>query len=840
MWARESIAVVPIRVPAKASLVRFLLSPVGKVLLSLGIFFFVVAAGTATYLYIHYALLVDAKLKAGPFAETAMVFATPEPITVGESMTREELVAALRKRGYTESRSNRLGWYNPRADGVEIFPTVDSWPGAEAGVIFIRGNVVSRIVSNRDNTERNTYFLEPELITNLFDRKREKRRLVRFNDIPRTLIHAVISAEDKRFFQHAGFDPLRVLKTIWVDVTEQRRFGASTISMQLARMFWLSQEKTFQRKASEAIITLIIEQKLTKEQIFEYYSNQVDLGRRRSFAVHGFGEAASVYFGKDIRDLRVEEAALLAGLIQRPNYLNPYRWPERAVQRRNIVLSLMKDNGFLTELQYIEAVKSPLRLAAGGAESTDAPYFVDLVHDELQEKFTDIDFQTGSYRVYTTLDMKLQRDAVEAVRVGMAEVDALLAKRKKKYPPPQVALVALDPNTAEVKALIGGRNYGVSQLNRTQARRQPGSIFKPFVFAAALKASLEGAQTITPVTMVVDEPTTFWYDDKEYSPSNFKQQFSGAVTMRTALSKSLNIPTVKFAEMTGYANVSTLAREAGLSGVRGTPAVALGSYDVTPLDIAGAYTIFSHGGVWVERNFVKEIRSSSGGLIYEYKPQQRQVLDPRVSYMVTNLMEEVLRSGTGAGARGRGFGLPAAGKTGTSHDAWFAGFTTKLLCIVWVGFDNNEELPLEGAKAALPIWTEFMKRAHRYREYRAVTGFTPPDGIVTVDVDPLSGELATSACPKPKAEVFIAGTQPQHLCHLHGGSGIRTSIASWDEEEAAPSPAPLRSQTVIPDRPRRASVRRPTGNAEIPSAAATPKPAPEKKGFWGRVKSIFQ
>jgi penicillin-binding protein 1B len=828
---------LPIKIPAGAWFVRFLLSRVGKVVLAFAVCLLVLCAGTFTYFWIHFSNIVNTKLKEGPFRETAMVFATPEPVSVGDAMRAEELEAALKKRGFTESRSNRIGWYHLRSDGVEIFPGTDAWIGAEPGVVFLRNNVVTRIVSNRDNTERNVYYLEPELITNLYDRNREKRRLVKFNDIPKVLIHAVISIEDKRFFQHAGFDPLRIIKTAWVDVTEGKRWGASTLSMQLARMFWLTPEKTPQRKAAEVMITLQIEQKLSKEQIFEYYSNQVDLGRRRSFAIHGFGEGASVYFGKDIRNLRLEEAALLAGLIQRPNYFNPYRWPERAMQRRNVVLGLMRENGYITDNQYIEASRAPIQLAAGGAESTDAPYFVDLVNDELQEKFADIDFQTNSYRVYTTLDMKLQRDAVEAVRLGMQEVDALLAKKKKSYPQAQVAMVALDPLTAEVKALVGGRSYGLSQLNRALARRQPGSVFKPFVYAAVLKGSLEGTvPQVTPVTRVVDEPTTFYFDEKEYSPSNFKEQFYGTVTMRMALSKSLNIPTVKFAEMAGYGAVAELARNAGMDGVKGTPAAALGAYEVTPLDVAGAYTLFSNGGVWVERNFVREIRSNAGGLIYTYQPKKREVLDPRVAYMVTDLMQEVLRSGTAAGARSRGFGLPAAGKTGTSHDAWFAGFTSKLLCVVWVGFDDNQELPLEGSKAALPIWTEFMKRAHMYREYRGVQPFSPPDGIVTVDIDPSTGLIATAGTPSPRPEVFIAGTQPQEMSTF----GAQTRIASWDDSAPAQSPSPgvaVDRATVAARNP----VPAPARPGAVAPAQAQPPPAKEqKKGFWGRFRDIFR
>lgn len=807
-----------------------------KIILAVLLFPLLILGGLFGYYWVHYSRIIDKKLKAGPFAETAMLFAAPEPINVGDPLTFDELERSLQRRGYSTRRSDKAGWYHMRADGVEVFPGQDAYPGCEEGVVFIKDNSVARIIGTADNTERTSYLLEPELITNLFDRNREKRRIVRFKEIPPVMVQAVISAEDKRFFEHAGFDPLRIVATLWVDVTKNRRYGASTITMQLARSFWLTQEKTWKRKAAEAMITLQLEQKLTKEQIFEYYANQVDLGRRRSFAVHGFGEASQVYFGKDLRDIKVEEAALLAGLIQRPNYLNPYRHPERATQRRNIVLGLMKENGYITAAQHVQSAAAPVQLAEGGAESTDAPYFVDLVYDSLQDRFADIDFQTNNYRVYTTLDLKLQKDAVAAVEVGMKEVDALLAKRKKPYPEAQVAMVVMDPVTAEVKALIGGRNYGISQLNRAIAKRQPGSIFKPFVYASALALGLQNSDgSVTPVSTVADEPTTFWFDGKPYEPSNFHQQFNGSVTLRRALAKSLNIPTVKFAEMAGFSDVAELARNAGLEGVRGTPSVALGSYEVTPLDMASAYTVFSNNGVWVERSLVHEIRSQSGGLVWEHTPARREVLDPRVAYMVTDLMQEVLRSGTGAGARGRGFTLPAAGKTGTSHDAWFAGFTSKLLCVVWVGFDDNQELPLEGAKAALPIWTEFMKRAHQYREYRAVRTFEPPDGIVTTHICPITGKLATSTCPNAYAEVFLAGTQPSDLCHLHGG-GSRTLVAGWDSEEPQKT-----AQAAAADRPSRPSSRRVESQvlvSEAPSEATQPKK--EKKGFFGRIRDIFK
>ena len=836
---------MPLRlyIPKNAYVSRLLIHPLGRAVL--GVFAFLLLGGLTAFafVWIHYSRLIDQKLAIGPFARTSMVFATPESVALGDGLSSEELIQILRRRGYSDNRSNRIGWYHARADGVEVFPGPESYISTEPGVIVIRDGKVTRIVSSQDNTERQFFDLEPELITNLFDRKRQKRRLVSYGDIPKVLVDSIVSVEDKRFFQHSGFDPVRILKAVVKDIQEGRKAeGASTLSMQLARGFWLTQEKTWQRKLAEALITIQIEQKLSKEQIFEYYANNVDLGQRRSFAIHGVGEASQVYFGKDVRELSLEESALMAGIIQRPNYFNPYRHVDRATARRNLVLQLMRENGYISEQQAIEASNAPVKLAEGGIESTDAPYFVDLVYDELQDQFQEYDFQSSSYRIYTTLDMKLQRDAVEAAQVGMKEVDTLLAKRKKKYPEPQVALVALDAHTGEVKALIGGRNYGTSQLNRALAKRQPGSAFKPFVYAAALNTGLEDpSHALTPVTTVDDEPTKFDFDGQVYEPGNYGEKYYGKVTMRFALAKSLNVPTVKFAEMVGYDEVVKLARAAGMgSNVKPTPAVALGAYEVMPLEIAGAYTTFANDGVYVKQNYVKQVRAQNGSVIYDYRPVTHEVLDPRVNYMVVNLMQDVLSYGTGAGARGRGFTLPAAGKTGTSHDAWFAGFTSKLICVVWVGFDDNQELPLDGGKAALPIWVEFMKRAHKYREYRAVQRFEAPDGVVTVDVDGASGLLATASCPAGRPEVFIAGTQPINSCGGGSGEGSRTVIAGFDStndaEAKSSSPGDLKAD-------RRASRYGDSGVSQSGIDAGTKPPAEQKekkKGFWERFRGIFK
>ncbi len=767
-----------------------------------------IALGVAfLFVYFKYSILIEKKVRAGPLAGVSMVYAAPRAVSVGEALSAEDIIAHLRRAGYGEAPGAGVppelrvgtGWYRAGPDTVEIFPGPESQldpgtgPPPTAVVRFARGRV-SRIFFPSATTLAKECPLEPEILSNLSAGKREKRRPVRFDDIPKSLLQAVIATEDKRFFSHSGFDPLRIVKAAWVDLRERRKEqGASTLSMQLARSLWLDGEKSWRRKALETLIALQLERKLSKKEIFEYYGNHIYLGRRGSFNLHGFGEAARAYFGKDIRQLTRPESAMLAGMIQRPSHFNPFRWPERCLARRNLVLSLMRQQGVITDLEERDAAAAPLALASTEIESTDAPYFVDLVNDQVQSQLSEGELKSHPYRIHTTLDLELQRDAAAAVQAGMREVDALLARRTRSRQPgarapagrrqnaaplaaqanvaqaarANVALVALDPVTGAVKALVGGRDYNASQLNRALARRQPGSIFKPFVYAAALGAAAR-PPLVTTASVITDEPTTFWFNNQPYQPDNFRQQFHGSAPVRQAFARSLNVPTVKVAEKVGYAAVADLAHRAGMNAeIQPTPSIALGAYEVTPLEIAGAYTIFSNRGAYARQHWIEQVRDRAGKVTYRQPGLPAPVLDERVAYLTVNLMEDVLRYGTGAAVRARGFSLPAAGKTGTSRDGWFAGFTSRLLCVVWVGFDDNRELGLEGSKSALPIWTEFMARAHRHRRYRDALPFAAPAGIVSVSIDPASGSLAAPGCPEVLTELFLSGTQPAEVCALH-------------------------------------------------------------------------
>ncbi len=617
----------------------------------------------------------------------------------------------------------------------------------------------------------------PEFVTNLHDRSRAKRRLIRYADIPDNLRRAILTIEDHRFFDHGGIDFKRTLAAILEGVRRwEKPRGTSSITQQLARTFFLKAERSYSRKARELLLAWELESRLSKEQILVYYCNHVWMGRNGSFNIRGMGEAANTYFGKKLCNIDIAEAALLAGLIQRPSYLNPYRHPERAKRRRDVVLRKMLQHGDVTQMAYESATQAPLQLNRRDVDEEIAPYFVDLVSRRLHDRFNEDELASNGYHVHTTLDLRLQRAAVEAVRQGMAEVEDTLQRQPRFQgltpPRPEAALIALDPATGAVRALVGGRNYRRSQLNRALARRQPGSALKPFVYAAAVATGLDYGpgkrDRLTAASMLNDEPTEFAWDGEVYEPTNFRDEFGGYVTLREALRRSLNNATVKLAQRLGFETVAGLARLAKLSEtIEGTPSLALGAYEVTPLSLAAGYSIFANRGIRVEPYFIREVRESDGRTKYRRRVEAQPILDETTAFILTSLLEDVINRGTGRRVRDLGFVEPAGGKTGTDDDGWFAGYTRRLLCVVWVGFDNNRDLKIEGARSALPIWTEFMKRAHEIPNYRAPGEFEPPAGVITVEIDPTTGQLATRRCPNRTEEVFVWGTEPAAKCQFH-------------------------------------------------------------------------
>src|ERR1700694_4096529 len=794
--------------------------------------------GFFAYWYVKYDRIIEQRFRGPVFASSAKIFASPQVVKIGSKLTTPDVAAELRHAGYSEKEGQSpLGSYRLHGGSIEILPGPESYHSPEPATISVADGAVSAI-NSRASGELAAYELEPQMLASLFDaEQRSKRQLVKYDDIPKIIVEAVTSIEDRRFFQHSGVNLLRLAEAAWIDFTHQRhQQGGSTITMQLSRAFLLRPEKTFKRKLIEILIAVELEQKFSKQQIFEFYANRVDLGQRGSFTIAGFAEGSKSYFNKDLKDVTLPKAALLAGLIQAPSYLSPYRHPERALERRNTVIESMVETHAITREQADKAKAAPLKLAPPNVEASDATYYVDMVRDTLISKFNESELNDQSYQIYTTLDPELQKAAAEAGETGIKLVDNQVKKLRtkkvkvgKKFetkvlpgPQAQVALIALDPHTGAVLALVGGRDYGWSQLNHAVAKRPTGSIFKPFVYAAAMNSALDGSQAVlTPASTVTDAPSSFAYGDQIYEPRNYKEEYHGDVSLRYALAMSLNNATVKVAEQVGYDKVADLAKSAGILSVKATPAMALGSYDASPLDMAGAYTTFANNGVRLSPILLRSVRNGKGDVIANYNTDQRQVLDPRIAYVMTNMMEGVINNGLGFSAvRGRGFQPPAAGKTGSSHDGWFAGYTSNLLCIVWVGYDDYSDLRLSGAQTAAPIWAEFMKKAVVLPRYSDAKPFPQPEGVVDVQLDKITNRLATPSCPDTYTIAFVAGTEPRDTCDQSGGvQGFFSRMFGGNSEKALPPPTT-------------------NGNPQPAPGVQSEEEAGKKKSFFGKMVGV--
>jgi penicillin-binding protein 1B len=747
-----------------------------------------VVLAVSGYYYFTYRGIVDERLKQPIFASTAKIYAAPREVRPGQKLTVRLIANELHEAGYTvdgASQTSPLGTYAEGVQAITVRPGPQSFHSQDGATIHVDYGVVSTITDDHGQP-LSSYELEPVLITGLSDdANRTKRRLITYDEIPSNLVQAVLAIEDRRFFEHGGVNYFSMISWAWHDAIGDRkhRGGASTLTMQLAKLLFIADTGTIKYKLTQILVAFHLEHRFNKKQIFEMYANQIPMGQRGSFAINGFGEASQAYFGKEVGQLDLAECAFLAGIIQRPSYFNPFHHADRTIERRNLVLDSMVETGAITKDQAERAKTEGLHLSVVSVDASEAPYFVDLVHEQLLQKLGERDFNREGLRIYTSLDPDLQRVATAAVEstihVVDEKVDKLHARDKKLGVPyiyPQVALVALNPHTGQVLALVGGRSYGVSQLNHAVAKRPTGSIFKPFVYASAFATAVEGTmlpgqtKLFSPLTMLKDEQTTYGEGTPyQYTPKNFEDEYCGSCTARHALMRSLNNATIGLASLVGFDRVAALARDAGVKSARGTPSMAIGAYDATPLDMAGAYTIFANGGLHLDPWMLASVRTPSGDIIADYSPTSKQVLDSRVAYLTVSMMENVLRSdvtgsGTGAGVRNMGFTSPAAGKTGTDHDAWFAGFTSNLLCIVWVGNDDYTDIKLQGAQAAAPIWADFMKKAVLLPQYSDTNEFTAPEGVEIVKIDKVSNLLSDDSCPEGYDAAFLAGTAPMETC----------------------------------------------------------------------------
>jgi penicillin-binding protein 1B len=733
----------------------------------------VVLCGVMGYYYVVFSRMIDARIHGQMQRADPRVFARPFELQRGQAVTPRQLVDRLNDLGYSHrSRTEQPGEFTEGRDALLLIPREGERKGELVRVVFGargKGKTAERhgiarleLLASKKTAER--IRLDAPLITALITTSRAKRRDVPLQVIPARMVHAVLAIEDRRFYDHPGIDPIGIAGAVFRNVFGDKEYtaGGSTITQQLVKNTFLTAEKTLSRKMTEWFMSVILERRLSKDQILELYLNDISLGQRGSFAIHGVAEAARLFFAKDITNISLTEAATIAGVIQSPSRLSPFKNAERAKDRRNIVLHSMTEAGFISDDAAARASKEPLVMAARALES-EAPYFVDFISQELQDKYKSL----GTVDVYTTLDVHLQRLAQDAMREGLTQVDKLLARRRRRA---QAALIAVDPRTGEVLAFVGGRSYNQSQYNRVvSARRQPGSVFKPFVYLAAFeRAHADGRTDVTPASVVADEPTEFTFNDQTWSPNNYEGEYDGPITLRRALALSRNIATVKVAEAAGYGEVAALWKRVGAgTPPRPYPSIALGVFEASPYEIATAYTIFANGGT------IKPLRQISrmvagGSDLRVHTTAPRTIARPDTTFLVTNMMRSVLNEGTAAGARAAGFVLDAAGKTGTTNDlrdAWFVGFTPELLTVVWVGLDDNQPLGLSGTQAALPIWTTFMARA---LSGRGSTPFAVPEGVNFLDVDRDTGKASAPGCPRIFREAFLSGTEPTEVCQLHG------------------------------------------------------------------------
>ena len=745
------------------------------------------------YLYFSFAGLIDERLHGERERTLPRVYARPLELRRGQLLSEDDLVARLNDLGYAQRpQVDGAGEFAISRNIITVMPRGGDLAGRAVRVTFPappagrpatpaarRRGVQQLEVVGRGRA--NSVRLDAPLLTALMTGTREKRRHVPLSTIPDRMRQAVIAIEDQSFYVHPGINPVRLIAAAIRNARGDGSapVGYSTITQQLARMFFLADEfnaelqtgergrtwGSYWRKVREGVMSIALERRASKDEILELYLNDVYLGQRGSFAIHGVAEASRIYFGKDVSNISLSEAAMIAGSIRSPGL--PFTNPKRAIERRNVVLSTMAAEENITADDAARASREPLQILARAVDN-EAPYFVDMVGQQVGTEFPGVTTQPEPVSIYTTLDLNVQRAALDAVRNGLARVDELLAARRRKTERAQAALIAVDPRSGEILAMVGGRSYNSSQYNRaTAARRQPGSTFKPFVFLAAFERSVaEGRNDLTPASLTQDDPATFEFDGQTWEPKNY-DDYDGDVTWRRALAMSRNIGTIRVGEQIGFDTIADLWRRVGVgTPPKAFPSITLGVFELTPLEVAQAYTLFVNGGQVRPLKAIAHLALGAKTL-EPAATRPREVARPDTTFLVTNMMRSVLNEGTGAAARANGFALDAAGKTGTTNDlrdAWFVGFTPELLAVVWVGLDDNQPIGLTGSQAAVPIWTEFMKAA---LAGHPDSQFEPPEGISFVDIDRDTGKIATPYCPRTMTESFITGTEPTEICPLH-------------------------------------------------------------------------
>jgi penicillin-binding protein 1B len=719
--------------------------------------------------------VVVAKFAGNPFRVPSRVFSAPTIVYPGLDHRLVDLRGTLERLGYRESSETknlapgRFVWTPGRVRvHLRAFEHPTRPEPARDVVLRLSGNSIEEIRQLPRGHEIGAVQIDPEQIGAYYGPDREQRDLVTLDDVPDHLIDAILAVEDQRFQSHPGIDVRRIGGAMLANLRAGRvAQGGSTLTQQLVKNFFLTPERTFERKLQEAVMALLVEIRFDKAAILTAYLNEIYFGQRGSTAIHGVGEATRLYFGKKPRELQVEESALLAAIIQSPNGLSPQRNPESAKKRRNLVLQLMHDQGRIDADTLARAKGTGLQLASVSPDPGDARYFLDLLRRQLSEGYDSEVLTSEGLRIYSTLDRRLQRIAASALRGGIEKLEARHSKLKRDDPAKAVqgCLVAMRPQTGELLALVGGRDYGVSQFDRcTQARRPTGSVFKPFVYIAALEP-VRGTPAITLADHLDDSPFEVSTSQGMWRPQNYDHEFHGRVHVREAIERSLNVATARLASEVGIARVADVAKRLGIRGrLPLVPSLALGTADVAPIDVARAYATIASGGTRPETQTIEDLVDASGQTLERRRLGFERVLDPGTAYLATSLLQGVADRGTARGVRSNGLKGPVAAKTGTTdseHDLWFVGFTPELVAVVWIGFDEPQSLGVPSSVGALPVWRQFIEEATGGRVRGA---FMRPKEIEQVDIEPESGARALPGCPSRRPEYFLTGTAPERTC----------------------------------------------------------------------------
>jgi len=627
--------------------------------------------------------------------------------------------------------------------------SVAAFVGGAGYLLYLIVNApnVETLKDYRPNTITRIYADKNEIIDTFF---MEDRRIISVQDVPPVVINAFIASEDARFFHHTGLDLFSIARAALKNLVAREIVqGGSTITQQVAKSIYLTPERTIIRKVKEAILAYKIDHSMNKREILELYLNHIYLGH----GAYGIEAAAQVYFGKTTKDLTLPEAAMLAGLPKAPSRYSPYGSMERAKQRQDYVLVRMVEDGYITETDRNRALKAPIKLIAPAPKEKVAPYFTENVRRYVVEKYGSDALYKEGLEIYATLNVEMQKAAFAAVERGLQETEDRLKYEKGVL---QGALFCMDAKTGEIKAMIGGRDYKKSEFNRaTQAKRRPGSAFKPFIYTAAFDKGL------TPATVIVDEPIEYEYKKRTWQPQNFDRKYNGPTTLRTALVHSRNVVTIRLLEEIGLGYAIDYAGNMGVSSpLTRDLTLALGTSTLTLEEMVRGFGVLANQGKRVEPFFIKKIVDRTGHVLEENVPKEEQVIDPRIAYLTTNVLKDVVQEGTGE--RVKVIGRPVAGKTGTTddfRDAWFVGFNPSLVTGVWVGFDDETPMAHNetGGRVAAPIWLYFMEQtlAGQPVEY-----FPVPDGVTFVRIDPKTGFLAGFSQSDAIFECFLEGTAP--------------------------------------------------------------------------------